>query len=42
MWINKTAASYLLLELLQGMTTTLRYMFKQKVTINTHTKSHRR
>jgi NADH-quinone oxidoreductase subunit I len=34
MRIDKTAASYLLVELLQGMATTLRYMFKQKVTLN--------
>jgi formate hydrogenlyase subunit 6/NADH:ubiquinone oxidoreductase subunit I len=44
MRIDKTAASYLLLELLRGMATTLRYMFKQKATLNltTHTRSHRR
>jgi NADH-quinone oxidoreductase subunit I len=34
MRIDKTAASYLLLELLRGMATTLRYMFKQKATLN--------
>ena len=34
MRIDRTAASYLLLELLQGMSTTLRYMFKQKATLN--------
>jgi NADH-quinone oxidoreductase subunit I len=34
MRIDKTAASYLLLELLRGMATTLRYMFMQKATLN--------
>src|ERR1700709_60612 len=34
MRIGKTAASYLLLELLVGMATTLRFMFKRKATLN--------
>jgi len=32
--IDRLAASYLLTELLGGMATTLRYMFKQKATLN--------
>jgi NADH-quinone oxidoreductase subunit I len=34
MRIGRTAASYLLLDLLKGMATTLRYMFRHKVTLN--------
>ena len=34
MRINKVATSYLLVELIRGMATTLRYMFKQKATLN--------
>jgi NADH-quinone oxidoreductase subunit I len=34
MRVDRIAASYLLLELLTGMATTLRYMFKPKVTLN--------
>jgi NADH-quinone oxidoreductase subunit I len=34
MRIDRIATAYLLLELLRGMATTLRYMFKKKATLN--------